>query len=121
VTKKFEGIDIKEVWDYRLSKAVPFIDRTSGTWVVKVYSKENPDYDGKNLAQPLESYDTGIKSESGDQFDTEKVKKCYEWMYTVRDKYSLEDIEERKPQVAKIREIDRLKSELNEKLAKMGA
>lgn len=98
-----EGINIREVWDFRLSSAVPGIDTRSGTWVVSIYAKENPDYDPENpttLALPLETYDTGIKSVEGDEYDTVKVSVCYEWLKSVRDKYSLDNIEELKPSVA---------------------
>jgi hypothetical protein len=114
---KLQGKNIREVWDFRLSRATPLIDRRSGTWVVHIYDKVNPDYDPKKPeteAKPLESHDTKIPAVEGDQFDTAKVKVCYEWLLKVRDKYALEDIEERKPIVAEI-------NAANEKLAQLGA
>jgi hypothetical protein len=103
MTKKFEGVDIKEVWNFRLSTAVPQINRDGGTWVVAIYAKSNPDYvEGGKPAEPLEVHDTGIPSEPGDHHDVDKVKKCFEWLYSVRDKYALPEIEELKPAVAKI-------------------
>lgn len=115
--KKFKGVDIKEVWNSRLSTAVPCITRSSGTWVAEVWSKKNPDYDPSNpdtVAVPIESYDTGIKVEPGDEYDAEKVIACYEWFYSVRDKYSLDNIEELKPYV-------KLVEDANNALAKLGA
>ena len=109
--------DIKEVWDYRLSSAVPLIDRASGTWVVKIFAKDNEDYDPskqKTMALPLEEFDTGIVYELGDEYDVSKLKPCYEWLLSVRDKYSLPNIEELKPVVSKI-------NEANAKLAELGA
>lgn len=98
-----KGIDIREVWDFRLSKAVPMIDRTSGTWVIKIFAKNNPDYnpeDPATLAVPLEEHDTGIIFVEGDEYDTEKLIPCFKWLLSARDEYSLSHIEERKPVVA---------------------
>lgn len=114
---KLQGKNIREVWDFRLSRAVPVIDRRGGTWVVQIWAKTNPDYNPKDpstLARPLEVYDTGIPAEDGDEYNTDKVKVCYEWLKTVRDNYSLDDIEDRKPIVAQI-------NEANDKLAAMNA
>ena len=105
--KQFEGVDIREVWNFRLSTAVPTIHREGGTWVVHIHSK----VDG---GEPLESHDTGIEAVSGDQFNKDNLIACYKWLYSVRDKYALEDIEERKPHVAQIEEVNKI-------LAQMGA
>ena len=95
---------IEDVWDYRLSTAAPLIDRRSGTWVVQIWSKNNPDYDpAAGPARPLEEYDTGIPFVPGDEHDEEKISICYDWLLSVRDKYSRPDIEELKPVVARIR------------------
>ena len=100
---KFAGVNIREVWDFRLSTAVPHIDTRGGTWVVNICSRNNPDsVDGKAVQAPLESFDTGIASEKGDSYDPAKVAACYDWLLSVRDKYSLDNIEELKPIVAKI-------------------
>jgi len=100
---EFEGVNIREVWDYRLSTAVPQIDRRAGTWVVKIFAKSNPDYDPskpETMAKPLEVHDTGIEYVDGDEYDCEKLKICYEWLLSVRDKYALPNIEELKPAAA---------------------
>lgn len=115
--KTFQGESIREVWDFRLSTAVPQITRVGGTWVAEVWAKNNSDYnpeDPSTIAQLLEAFDTGIAAEGGDEYDTEKVKACYAWFYKVRDKYALDDIEDRKPLVAQI-------NAANDKLATMGA
>lgn len=117
MSKEFQGVDIKEVWDFRLSTAVPAIHNGGGTWVVEIWSKINPDYDPTDpstLAKPLEIFDTGIVTTEGDEHDAEKYKVCYEWLYSVRDKYSLPAIEEMKPHVAKI-------NAANAALAQLGA
>ena len=114
--KTFQGVDIKEVWDSRLSKAVPQIDRRTGTWVVNIYKKNNPDYNPKrpkSMAKPLLSYDTKIKATLNDEYDKSKIIPCFEWMLKVRDKYSLSNIKELKPIVARINKDNR-------KLAQLG-
>lgn len=116
--RRYPGVNIREIWDYRLSSAVPCIDTTGGTWVAQVWRKENIPFDPANpehtLATPLETYDTGIKTTLNDSKDCDKVSACYVWLITVRDKYSLPDIEERKPLVKKI-------NQMNAQLAAIGA
>jgi hypothetical protein len=116
MSKIFEGVNITEVWDFRLSSAVPVIDRRSGTWVVHIYSKVNED---NVQAVPLESYDTKIKVVDGDTFNNENLKVCYEWLYGVRDKYSLPDIEERKELVLAINEANKKLAQISIKRAKL--
>lgn len=115
--KIFKGENIKEVWDYRLSTAVPLITRTSGTWVVEIWAKENTPFTGDpaTLAKPLETFDTGIKAEPNDEHDTTKVTTCYEFLYKVRDQYALPNIEEMKPLVAKINAANIALAQLGEK------
>lgn len=109
MSKTFEGKNINEVWDFRLSTAVPVILNSGETWIVQIHSKDNPDYDPNTpeaIAAPLEEYDTGIPCEVGDAQDPVKVAKCYEWLHSVRDKYARPDIEELKPLVKKVREAE---------------
>ena len=110
-TKKFNGVDMREVWDYRLSTAVPTIYR-QGTWQVAIESK-GP------AREPLEVYDTGIPVEPGDIHDREKIAVCFEWLYKQRDKYALPDIEERKPIVRALRELDQKRAELEKSLEEL--
>jgi hypothetical protein len=100
--KELKGIDIKEVWDYRLSTVSIFIDNRGATWKVVVMKKRNQDYDPKHpetLAKPLEVIDTHIPSTINDTWDTNKTKACFEIIYKIRDKYSRPDIEDLKPKV----------------------
>jgi len=106
----FQGKDIKEVWDYRLSYGVPQIVRRD-TWQVEIYLKDN---EGKSNAQPVQVYDTGLKTDHNDQWDKEKIIACYQWLYSVRDKYALPNINELKTLVKQI-------NESNAKLSKLGA
>lgn len=111
---KIKGINITEVWDFRLSTASPLIVRKGGTWVVEIWANKNPDFDGtpRTEARPLEIHDTGIPSALGDELDTKKIKACYRWLKKVRDNYSLPDIEQRKPLVAKINACNKALSEI---------
>lgn len=94
---------IRQVWDYRLSTASVYIDRRGGTWVCVVVSKDNPDYNDEGTpTPPLETHDTGIKATKDDAYDEDKLKACYKWFRSVRDKYALPNIEELKPLVADI-------------------
>ena len=102
---KIKGKNITEVWDFRLSSAVPCINTKSGTWVVQIWDKSNPDYnpqDPSSIAEPIEVHDTGIEAAPGDQHDTSKIIPCYEWLLSVRDKYALPDMAQRKSLVRKI-------------------
>ena len=97
-TKKHAGKEIREVWDWRLSRAAPILYNSGPTWEVRIYAN-----DGSGL---LEAHDTGIPTmdENGerDPFDEKAVAACYDWLRTVRDKYSRDHIELRKPVVAMI-------------------
>lgn len=145
--KELKGIDIREVWNFRLSTAVPQIMReVGGNWIVQVWSKSNPDYvpehtqeeyktdelgnimfddngdpivlstrviPATGVAEPLEVYDTGIPTEHNDAYDCEKLKKCFEWLYGVRDKYSLDHLELRKPVVNLIEKANLIGDQIN--------
>lgn len=107
--KEFNGEFIREVWDFRLSSAVPTLYNTGDTWVVAIHAKNNPDYDPlrpETLAEPLEVYDTGIPTKGGNINDREAIKACYEWLYSVRNKHALDHIELRKPLVKMINEAN---------------
>lgn len=115
--KSFRGVDIKEVWNFRLSTAVPQIMRVpGGNWICQIWAKDNPDYDPEKpetLAKPLEEYDTGIPFEPGDAYDAAKVAKCHEWFYSRRDDYSLDNLELRKPVVAIIEDANKIANDIN--------
>ncbi len=111
------GINTREVWDFRLSTACVRIMRLE-TWIVEIWAKNLPDHvpehkddDGNVIpatpdALPLAVHDTGISVVKGDHHDTAKMKVCFEWLLTQRDKYALDDIEERKPAAAEINRIN---------------
>lgn len=97
--------DIREVWDYRLSSAVPHMDRRGGTWLVVVCAKTGGE---------LEVFDTGLPVEDGDINDKQKLNVCYEWLRSVRHKYALPNIKQMKPLVKII-------NQANDELATLGA
>ena len=85
--KKFEGKMIQEVLDHRLSIGSPHL-YVGDTWVVKIWAN-NPKGDRELLAE----HDTKVKA-TGNVHDHAAIAKCYEWLHSVRDKYSKDDIEE---------------------------
>ena len=101
----FECKDIREVWDYRLSIAVPHMDRTGATWLVVICAKTGGE---------LERYDTGIKVEDLDTNDQRKLNICYEWLLSIRDKYALPNIKQMKPLVKIINQANKELSILGE-------
>jgi len=100
---ELKGIYLTEVWDERLSIGNPTLYNNGKTWIVEIMAN-NVDEHG---VEPLETHDTGILCEKGDTLDYVKVAKCYEWLKSVRDKYSKPNIEELKPEVAQYRENQR--------------
>lgn len=112
--KKFQGINLREVWDYRLSNAAPLIRNTGEYWIVEIWAKINPDYDPQKPnteAKPIESYTTLIECKQGNE--TIGIVACYEWLYSRRDQYSRDDIDDLKPIVS---EWNRLNDLLIEKM-----
>ena len=97
------GVEIREVWDWRLSTGAPILFNKGKTWIVKIFAN-----DGSGV---LDEYDTGVKT-TGDNFDCAAIAACYDWLRTVRDEYSRDHIELRKPLVAEI-------NATNEKAAKI--
>ncbi len=111
---------ILEVWDYRLSTASPMLycgipagredHFPEGTpldkWVVAIYDNgENP--------KPLAVHVTSVGITGGIQ-DHDGYDACYEWLRSVRDEYSRDDIEDLKPKVAKIRIVDIVRQKATE-------
>lgn len=108
MSKKPSGVDVKEVWDWRLSKAQPINYNSGDTWIVKIVAN-----DGSGV---LEEHDTGIPTKDKDGYrnthDLKAVAACHEWARSVRDKYSRDNLELRKPVVALINAANRSINEL---------
>lgn len=122
--KDFKGVDIREVWDFRLSTACPAIYNSRETWQVEITSNISRDYDPEKpdtLTAPLEVHDTGIPVDRDNLADPAAIAACYEWLYSVRDNYARDNIEELKPVVAEINRKNIEAAELQSKLVALQA
>ena len=103
--KKYKGYDIREVWDWRLSKGNPILFCDGPTWVIRIFANDG----GGLMTEHVTDYPT--KGTIEDYTDYETIAKCYEWLRTVRDDHSRRNLEELKPKVARINEINKRLSE----------
>ena len=82
------------------------------TWVVKLH--------GNKTGEVVEEHDTGIPTtdEQGnrDNYDYAAIAKCYEWLYSVRDKYTRDHVELRKPVVVRINAANQKAVGLNQEI-----
>lgn len=106
---RHQGKDIREVWDWRLSKGNPILYNSGDTWVVKIHAN-----DGSGVLEEFISDIPTVKNGESSPYDYEAIAQCYDWLRTVRDKYSRPDIERLKPEVAAI-------NARNKELSEMGA
>lgn len=95
---EIKGINTRKVFDHYLSTVTPTIYNSGKFWRIVLDYK-----DGSGVAEAVE---TNIPCEKGDTYDCEKIKCCFEWIKSVRDKYSMPNLEELKPKVAVIRLIN---------------
>jgi len=84
---------ILEVWDFRLSKGSPILYDTGEYWRVVINAN-----DGSGV---LAEHVTDVKT-TGNVHDPVGIAACYDWLRSVRDKYSRDHIELRKPVAAMI-------------------
>jgi hypothetical protein len=103
----FKGIDIREVWDFRLSKGTPILYDTGKYYEVHIC-------DNKNNSNVLLKHITSVPT-INDPHDPVGPKACFEWLYTVRDQFSLDNLEIRKPVVKMINEANSKGQELTTK------
>lgn len=124
------GKEVREVWDWRLSRAQPINFNSGDTWVCKIIANDASDPFWENFPEArievtpsgntrkvLEAHDTGIptvKNGIRDMHDSEAVAACHAWAYSVRDKYSREHLELRKPVVALINNANAQAQRLND-------
>lgn len=99
-----KGVNILEVWDFRLSKASPILYDSGKNWVVKIFAK-----DGSGL---LAEHETDVAT-TGNPRDPAGVIACYEFLKSIRDDYSLDHIEQRKPVTRLINAANAEASEIN--------
>ena len=118
--KTFEGRAIREVWDWRLSLAQPVLFNSGDTWLIKIIANDpgDPIWDewpdvvletGKNSERLVcEVVETDIPTCDANgkrnSLDCDAISRCYEIIYPLRDKYSLDCIDLRKPVVKLINE-----------------
>lgn len=107
--KSYEGKDIREVWDWRLSQGNPILYCDGPTWIIKIWSNS-----GKGLLQKL---DTNVPTKGGlaNYTDYEAVAKCYKKLYAVRDRWSRKNVDKLKPVVAEINRKNGVKAGLGPK------
>jgi len=103
-TKQHAGVNILEVWDFRLSKSSPILYDTGEFWRVVINAN-----DGSGV---LDEYITDVKT-TGNVHDPVGISACYDWLRTVRDKYSRDHIELRKPLVAEINAANEKAASIN--------
>lgn len=118
-----EGKDIREVWDFRLSRGCPYMFDSGPTWVIRVMANRptktekvrvRNDISGaweevEVMREVLEEIVTDIATT-----DPDGSKKVFAILKGIREKYSRDHIELRKPVV-------KLINESNNTLAAMGA
>jgi len=106
--KDFTGKETLEVWDFRLSIGSPILYANEDTWVVRIWANDP----GDETRKLLEEYATEIPT-NGDVHDPEGISACYEWLYSVREKYSRDHVEERKPVCRMINAANKLATDIN--------
>jgi hypothetical protein len=107
--KDFEGVDIREVWDWRLSNGMAILYDDGPTWAVRVWANNPPEGEVKQL---LAEHVTDVAT-CGDPRDPEGVAACYEWLHSIRDDHARDNIELRKPVCAMIQGANTLAASLN--------
>lgn len=95
--KIFTGQFIREVWDWRLSIGNPILYADGDTWVVRIWANQ-PANGEREL---LEEYVTDIPTDGGIH-DHAAIAECYKWLYSMRDKYARDNIEDLKPLAAQV-------------------
>jgi len=106
--KKFLGINILEVWDFRLSIGSPILYADGEFWRVVVYANDPGDQE----RIVLDEHVTDVKT-TGDPRDPEGVAACYKWLHSVRDTHSRDHIELRKPITKAINEANAKAASIN--------
>ncbi len=104
---KHAGEEIREVWDFRLSRACPMLYNSGDTWVVKIHCNKT--------GELLDEHDSGMPTVVDgvrNNHDCAAIAKCYDWLRSVRDDYERDNIGLRKPVVAMINEANAIACQL---------
>ena len=103
----FKGVEIREVFDFRLSKGAAFLFNSGEYWAVKIISNTSPDGAAETLAEHVTDVRAKVlPPEVG-------VAACYAWLHSVRDNHERDNIELRKPVVALINASNTEASKIN--------
>jgi len=100
--KKFKGEDIREVWDYRLSKGCPYLYCDAPYWIIRIWPNA---VNRREPKKALIEYVTDIPA-TGNPHDRRAIILCYNWLYKVRDDYAKNNMNALKPAAAKIYDIN---------------
>jgi len=111
--KDFKGVDIREVWDWRLSVGAPILFNQGEFWVVKVFANQSLDGQCSLLAEHTTKIKTIDDQGQRDAYDPAGVCACYAWLHSVRDKYKRPDFEQLLEPVAAINRENRRLAEAN--------
>jgi hypothetical protein len=111
--KTYEGKDIREVWDWRLSRGNPVLYNDGDTWVIRVYANSAPDGERVMLKEIVTEMPTVVNGVR-DVNDHAAIAKCYELLRAVRDEFSRDHIEDRKPVVKLINESNKEATRIND-------
>ena len=103
----FKGEEIREVFDFRLSKGAAFLFNSGEHWTVKIISNTSPDGAAETLAEHV----TDVHTKDGNQ--RAGMTACYAWLHSVRDQFERDHIELRKPVVALINASNTEASKIN--------
>jgi len=104
----FKGIDILEVFDWRLSIGNPILFNAGEFWEVKIMANDAPD--GESIE--LDHHVTDVPGTT-DPYDQKGITACYAWLHSVRDSYSCDNLELRKPIAAMINSANREANTIN--------
>lgn len=108
MAKKYQGVDIREVWDWRLSIAQPILFNNGEIWIIRIYANEAAD--GESAL--LEEIETDIPTAGVSIIEGQQ--RCYPMLREIRDKYSRDNIDELKPKVAAINAANRAAAEASQ-------
>ena len=108
----FQGVDIREVFDFRLSLGSAVLFNSGEFWAVKIMSNTAPDGESIVLAEHTTTVPTRIDGVQ-DPREPFGVCTCYAWLHSVRDQFSRDHIEIRKPVVAMINAANLVASDKN--------
>jgi hypothetical protein len=107
LAKDFAGVDIREVWDFRLSTGAPMLFNSGETWEVKIFANDAPDGEPVVLAEFVTDVKTVDEDGKRNPHDSVAIAACYAWLHSVRDNFKRPDFDDRIEHVAAINAANR--------------